>query len=83
MTGTYQLYLNIYAAVPGHVSNIKGKYMPSVLRVVLYCITVTTGTFDPPTHREIILNLLSHPCSKEKSCPLPFDGSSSHSKMFG
>ena len=38
MTGTYQLYLNIYAAVPGHASNIKGKYMPSVLRVVLYCI---------------------------------------------
>ena len=29
---------NIYRAVPGYVSNIKGKYMPSVLRAVLYRI---------------------------------------------
>ena len=62
-------YLNIYAAVPGHVSNIKEIYMPCDQGMyqtskgntcppfcARCCIafTVTTGTFDPPTHREVM-----------------------------
>ena len=60
--------MNIYAAVPGHVSNIKKIYMPCDQGMyqtskgntcppfgAWCCIafTVTTGTFDPPTHRDI------------------------------
>ena len=39
----YQTSEDIYALVPGQVSNIKGKYMPSVLRAVLHsAFTVRT-----------------------------------------
>ena len=68
---------DIHALVPGHVSDIKGIYMPwlqgmyqtskgntcpplSVRCCSVY--TVTTGTFDPPTNRDITLNKVHFNC---------------------
>ena len=51
--GMYQTSKDIHALVPGHVSNIKGNTCTPLSARCCSAYTVTTGTFDPPTHRDI------------------------------